>query len=100
MLFAHVKILSFDVDFQAALDPATLGRQDSESDRTESGILQTRTYDLNITYDKYYQTPRLWLFGYDEVGQHCNLCHKLNENEVSWSYPECVDYFRIANPLQ
>jgi len=37
-------------------------------DRCVDGeILQTRTYDLNITYDKYYQTPRLWLFGYDEV---------------------------------
>jgi len=23
-------------------------------------------YSLNITYDKYYQTPRLWLTGYDE----------------------------------
>ncbi|CAH2220386.1 ubiquitin-like-conjugating enzyme ATG3 [Pelobates cultripes] len=33
----------------------------------EDSILQTRTYDLYITYDKYYQTPRLWLFGYDEV---------------------------------
>ncbi|XP_052830669.1 ubiquitin-like-conjugating enzyme ATG3, partial [Octopus bimaculoides] len=32
----------------------------------ENGVLQTRTYDLNITYDKYYQTPRLWLYGYDE----------------------------------
>jgi ubiquitin-like-conjugating enzyme ATG3 len=32
-------------------------------------ILQTRTYDLHITYDKYYQTPRLWLCGYDEVMQ-------------------------------
>ncbi len=29
-------------------------------------IVPVRTYDLNITYDKYYQTPRLWLFGYDE----------------------------------
>lgn len=29
-------------------------------------ILRTRTYDLHITYDKFYQTPRLWLFGYDE----------------------------------
>jgi len=29
-------------------------------------IIQTRTYDLNITYDKYYQTPRLWLTGHDE----------------------------------
>ena len=35
-------------------------------DDTESGILPTRTYDLNITYDKYYQTPRLWLTGYNE----------------------------------
>ncbi|KAL8559230.1 E2-like enzyme [Nucella lapillus] len=32
----------------------------------ESGIVQTRTYDLHISYDKYYQTPRLWLTGYDE----------------------------------
>lgn len=32
----------------------------------KDGILNTRTYDLNISYDKFYQTPRLWLFGYDE----------------------------------
>lgn len=32
-------------------------------------ILKTRTYDLSITYDKYYQTPRLWLTGYDEHGK-------------------------------
>lgn len=32
----------------------------------EIGILTTRTYDLNITYDNLYRTPRLWLFGYDE----------------------------------
>eukprot|EP01057_Protomagalhaensia_wolfi_P004013 Protomagalhaensia_wolfi_Nauph_80__4012@NODE_406_length_2586_cov_54_578720_g32_i1_p1_GENE_NODE_406_length_2586_cov_54_578720_g32_i1NODE_406_length_2586_cov_54_578720_g32_i1_p1_ORF_typecomplete_len316_score35_60Autophagy_N/PF03986_13/1_7e33Autophagy_act_C/PF03987_15/7_5e06_NODE_406_length_2586_cov_54_578720_g32_i1691016 len=30
-------------------------------------LLPTRSYDLSITYDKYYQSPRLWLFGYDEV---------------------------------
>jgi ubiquitin-like-conjugating enzyme ATG3 len=30
-------------------------------------IVTTRTYDITITYDKYYQTPRVWLFGYDEV---------------------------------
>ncbi|VDN06932.1 unnamed protein product [Thelazia callipaeda] len=29
-------------------------------------VLHTRTYDLYITYDKYYQVPRLWLSGYDE----------------------------------
>ena len=29
-------------------------------------IVKTRTYDISITYDKYYQTPRVWLNGYDE----------------------------------
>jgi len=29
-------------------------------------IIQTRTYDMHITYDKFYQTPRPWIFGYDE----------------------------------
>lgn len=31
-------------------------------------ILSVRTYDCLITYDKYYQTPRMWLVGYDEHG--------------------------------
>ncbi|XP_054282426.1 ubiquitin-like-conjugating enzyme ATG3 [Macrosteles quadrilineatus] len=35
-------------------------------DCEDGEIVRTRTYDLHITYDKYYQTPRLWLFGYDE----------------------------------
>ncbi|KAH8060852.1 hypothetical protein JL720_13520 [Aureococcus anophagefferens] len=39
------------------------GRRDGASDN----ILRTRTYDLSITYDKYWQTPRMWLFGYDEA---------------------------------
>ncbi|XWS35625.1 hypothetical protein CRYUN_Cryun20dG0013200 [Craigia yunnanensis] len=32
----------------------------------DDNILRTRTYDVSITYDKYYQTPRVWLTGYDE----------------------------------
>jgi hypothetical protein len=32
----------------------------------EDNILRTRTYDVSVTYDKYYQTPRIWLTGYDE----------------------------------
>ncbi|KAL5571824.1 hypothetical protein UlMin_021421 [Ulmus minor] len=48
-------------------DPATLQPtyrvvHDSDNDN----ILHTRTYDVSITYDKYYQTPRVWLTGYDE----------------------------------
>ena len=35
--------------------------------KRSSNIERTRTYDVSITYDKYYQTPRIWLFGYSEV---------------------------------
>ncbi|KAJ2778565.1 E2-like enzyme [Coemansia javaensis] len=47
----------------AATGPAAAGGGD------EDKILRTRTYDISITYDKYYQTPRVWLFGYDEQGK-------------------------------
>lgn len=32
-------------------------------------LLKVRTYDLSITYDKYYQTPRVWLSGRSAEGQ-------------------------------
>ncbi|KAJ1963815.1 E2-like enzyme [Dipsacomyces acuminosporus] len=41
----------------------------AEGNGGEDKILRTRTYDISITYDKYYQTPRVWLFGYDEQGK-------------------------------
>ncbi|CAE6528085.1 unnamed protein product [Rhizoctonia solani] len=34
----------------------------------KGNLLQVRTYDVMITYDKYYQTPRIWLLGFDENG--------------------------------
>lgn len=37
------------------------------AEQPNHNIVRTRTYDLTLTYDKYYQTPRVWLFGYDEV---------------------------------
>ncbi|KAH6897597.1 putative E2-like enzyme [Coprinopsis sp. MPI-PUGE-AT-0042] len=37
-----------------------------EPAKANANLLQVRTYDVMITYDKYYQTPRLWLIGYDE----------------------------------
>ncbi|KAG2263548.1 hypothetical protein Bca52824_070627 [Brassica carinata] len=44
-------------------DPATyLVAHEPDDDN----ILRTRTYDISITYDKYFQTPRVWLTGYDE----------------------------------
>jgi ubiquitin-like-conjugating enzyme ATG3 len=39
--------------------------------RTRSGaagdtVVRTRSYDVSITYDNYYRTPRVYLYGYDE----------------------------------
>jgi ubiquitin-like-conjugating enzyme ATG3 len=34
----------------------------------ECAIIKCRRYDVSITYDKYYQTPRCWLIGYNEEG--------------------------------
>lgn len=51
----------------ATVDVVSVVKSIAASKQNEDGtILQTRTYDLHITYDKYYQTPRLWLSGYDE----------------------------------
>ena len=35
----------------------------------DDNLLQVRTYDLSITYDKYYQTPRVWMVGRSAQGQ-------------------------------
>lgn len=59
------------------VDPATAIVQSAEEaapktnepSDTEDQVIHTRTYDLHITYDKYYQTPRLWVVGYDENRQ-------------------------------
>lgn len=32
-------------------------------------LMKVRTYDLSITYDKYYQTPRVWIMGYTAESQ-------------------------------
>ncbi|KAJ6849615.1 autophagy-related protein 3 [Iris pallida] len=49
------------------MDPATLQSTYFVAHEPEDdNILRTRTYDISITYDKYYQTPRVWLTGYDE----------------------------------
>ncbi|CAH3119255.1 unnamed protein product [Pocillopora meandrina] len=57
---------------EATLSIKPTSKAESEAEgatdaNASGGILQTRTYDMYITYDKYYQTPRLWLFGYNEI---------------------------------
>lgn len=59
-----------DADDEAAL-PSGRGGGGSGGTYLRAGepadnIVRTRTYDLFITYDQYYQVPRFWLVGYDE----------------------------------
>lgn len=60
---------------QAAAAAATAGSAATGAAATEGetamgdgddDVLRTRTYDLYITYDHFYRTPRVWLSGYDE----------------------------------
>ncbi|XP_042419525.1 autophagy-related protein 3-like [Zingiber officinale] len=63
-------------------DPATLQSTYLVATEPEDdNILRTRTYDISITYDKYYQTPRVWLTGYDE--RRCPLQPELVFEDVS-----------------
>ena len=36
---------------------------------------RTRTYDISMTYDRYYQVPRVWLSGSDEYGSPLAPAH-------------------------
>ncbi|KAK4689412.1 ubiquitin-like-conjugating enzyme ATG3, partial [Tremellales sp. Uapishka_1] len=40
--------------------------EDEVKSTVGQNLLQVRTYDCLISYDKHYQTPRFWLLGYDE----------------------------------
>ncbi|CAJ1935108.1 unnamed protein product [Cylindrotheca closterium] len=46
-------------DDAAAVTPAQQQADKDDEDHT----IKVRTYDLSITYDKYYQTPRVWMIG-------------------------------------
>ncbi|XP_063900307.1 ubiquitin-like-conjugating enzyme ATG3 [Zophobas morio] len=50
-------------DFKEVFAVAPKPQGDNEN------VVKTRTYDITITYDKYYQTPRVWLTGYNELGE-------------------------------
>ncbi|KAL9182946.1 hypothetical protein ACHAXT_004225 [Thalassiosira profunda] len=47
-------------------DEAAVATADTVSDN--DNVVKVRSYDVSITYDKYYQTPRVWLTGYADDG--------------------------------
>ena len=56
-------------DSAAAAAASSSSRSFLSAEEPEDNIVKTRTYDISITYDKYYRTPRVYLFGYDEHRQ-------------------------------
>nr|CAI5868311.1 unnamed protein product [Callosobruchus analis] len=62
------------------INPVNIQKKSDE----DGEIIHTRTYDLHITYDKYYQTPRLWLTGYNE--KHEPLSQEELYEDVSKEY--------------
>ena len=47
----------------STVESTTKATSNTSSDN--NNIMKVRTYDLSITYDKYYQTPRVWMMGYE-----------------------------------
>lgn len=45
----------------------------------KNNLLSTRTYTIYITYDRYYQTPRMWLNGFAETGNPLQLSEILQD---------------------
>jgi len=57
-------------DDNVLLDDEAAAAVVSTNDPDDDGnIVKVRTYDLSITYDKYYQTPRIWMVGKSAEGQ-------------------------------
>jgi ubiquitin-like-conjugating enzyme ATG3 len=47
--------------------PTTRSNPGEKSEGAGGGkTIRVRRYDVSITYDNYYRTPRIWLYGYDE----------------------------------
>lgn len=49
---------------EAVVSSSAMTSNQDCSDKKEDNLRKVRTYDLSITYDKYYQTPRVWMMGY------------------------------------
>ena len=55
------------IDLEIMMEES-LSDDDEEAYHSTTNILKTKTYDVSITYDNYYRTPRIWFMGYDKYG--------------------------------
>lgn len=42
--------------------------EDYDECSLDDNLKKSKTFDVSITYDNYFRTPRIWLYGYDEGG--------------------------------
>jgi ubiquitin-like-conjugating enzyme ATG3 len=61
-----------NVDPSVAIRPTACQLQKDSAEGDDS-VVHTRTYDIHILYNKYYQTPHLFLIGYDEKRKLLNI---------------------------
>jgi len=62
----YADMADFEDENVLADDDVAISAQPNGED---DNLLKVRTYDLSITYDKYYQTPRVWMVGKSAEGQ-------------------------------
>jgi ubiquitin-like-conjugating enzyme ATG3 len=62
----YADMADYEDDNVIADDAAALPATPTEDD---DNLVKVRTYDLSITYDKYYQVPRVWMVGMSAEGQ-------------------------------
>jgi len=56
--------LALDESANTAVEGAAV----AANSKSTSAIVRSRRYDVSITYDNYYRTPRIWLYGFSENG--------------------------------
>jgi ubiquitin-like-conjugating enzyme ATG3 len=61
----YADMADFEDDNVLEDDAAAVSASPGDNDN----LIKVRTYDLSITYDKYYQTPRVWMIGVGATGQ-------------------------------
>lgn len=55
-------------DESLALDESASSNTVTGTSTIDNSVKRSRRYDVSMTYDNYYRTPRIWLFGYNENG--------------------------------
>ena len=69
-----------------AAAPVPVAPSTSAPGAADDNIRKVRTYDLSITYDKYYQTPRVWMMGYSSSDTSQPLTGKEMMQDVMSDY--------------